>query len=65
MKSNLDVCIFGNKFNIFIKAIQNTSDTASNCFKDAALTLTHFFVLINDVFKYDSYKCDQSNQKRS
>ena len=63
MKSNLNVCIFGNKFNIFIKAIQNTSNAASNCFKNAALTLSHFFVLINDVFKYNSYECDQCNQK--
>lgn len=58
LQSNLDKGIFGNKFDIFIKAPENISDVALQAFVNRVFFISNFFILVNDVFKDNSDECN-------
>lgn len=58
VKCNLNVGIFGDEFDVFIKHPENASNNAFDSFVDWVFFVTDLFILIDDVFKNNSNECD-------
>ena len=65
MKGDLDISIFGNELDIFVKHPQDTSGNTLEGFVNWIFFITDLFVLVNYVFKNDSDEGNNCDQERS
>ena len=65
MESNLDVSVLVHELDAAIKALEVASDDAGHNFEDDVIFHSSFFVLVDEILKYNSDGSHNSNDESS